>query len=245
MDWHLVAALAVAAFSGVVFGLTGFGFALVSVPPLLLLYEPATVVTVTIGVSLATSVVLATTARQHTDLRLTALMLPGACAGLVAGAWVLTSVNADVLKGVAGGIIVAYSLLLLANVRPRGGQSSGAAVIAGIASGTLATSTGLSGPPIVMLFTAREVAKDAFRGTMATYFVVLNAAGLVVLIARHAISTSQLVTTAALIPAGFAGALLGNRIARRVTPSQFRVLTVSLLILTGTAGVVTALVGVM
>ena len=52
--------------------------------------------------------------------------------------------------------------------------SSWATTIASTASGTLATSTGLSGPPVVILFNARGLEKDRFRITIAAYFIVFR-----------------------------------------------------------------------
>ncbi|HEX5167000.1 MAG TPA: sulfite exporter TauE/SafE family protein, partial [Thermomicrobiales bacterium] len=158
MDATLLVAMLIVAVSGVIFGMTGFGFAMISVPPLLLLYGPETVVALTIGASMLTSVIVVLGNRQELDRRLVLTMLPGAFVGLLLGAWILEIVDPTVLKIGAGAFVTAYSVLLLRGYQPTGMGSTRAATIAGTFSGALGTSTGLSGPPVVILFTARQLA---------------------------------------------------------------------------------------
>lgn len=240
MDSTLLLAMVVVAFSGTIFGMTGFGFALVSVPPLLLLYEPSTIVALTFGISLATSWLVVVSGRHELEGRLVLVLLPGALVGMVAGARVLAGVDPVAVKIVAGAIVCAYSVTLLAGFQPSGGRSPWVATIAGLASGTLATSTGLSGPPIVMLFAARGLTKDAFRSTISAYFVLISLAGLPILIGSGALGRGELVTALLLIPAAMAGTLFGNRLARRLSAHGFRRLTLALLLATGLMGIATA-----
>ena len=158
MDATLMAAMVIVGVSGVIFGMTGFGFALVSVPPLLLIHSPETVVALTIGASMLTSVIVVLGARRELDGRLVLSMLPGACVGLLIGVWVLKVIDPALLKITAGALVAAYSILLLRGYQPSGMRGGWWASTAGAASGALATSTGLSGPPVVILFTARQLA---------------------------------------------------------------------------------------
>jgi len=245
VDATLLAAMVIVGLSGIIFGMTGFGFALVSVPPLLLLYEPETVVALTIGASLLTSVIVVLGARQELDGRLVLTMLPGASVGLLLGALILDVVEPTFLKIVAGAFVAAYSILLLRGYQPSGMRSGWAASVAGTASGALATSTGLSGPPVVILFTARQLAKDAFRVTIAAYFVAINLIGILVLLTGGAVGESEVVTSAALTPAALLGTVIGNRLVRHFTAAGFRKLTLALLLLTGVMGIGTAIVALL
>jgi uncharacterized membrane protein YfcA len=245
VDATLLAAMVIVGISGIIFGMTGFGFAMVSVPPLLLLYGPETVVALTIGASLLTSVIVVLGARHELDVRLVLTMLPGACVGLLVGAWILEIVDSAVLKIVAGALVAGYSILLLRGYQPSGMSGVRAATIAGTASGVLATSTGLSGPPVVILFTARQLAKDAFRVTISAYFIAINLIGILVLLAGGTVGESEVVTSVLLTPAAVLGTLIGNRLVRRFTARGFRKLTLALLLLTGVMGIGTAVVALL
>lgn len=242
MDTTLLLAMLVVAVSGTIFGMTGFGFALVSVPPLLLLYEPGTIVALIFGITIATSWLVVVSGRHELERRLVLLLLPGALVGMAVGARVLTTVDPVIVKIVAGGIVCAYSLSLLSGFQPSGGKATWVVTAAGVASGALATSTGLSGPPIVMLFTARGLTRDAFRSTISAYFVLISVAGLPILIESGALGRSELWTSALLVPAAVVGTVAGNTISRRLTAAGFRRLTLALLLATGLMGIVTAVV---
>jgi uncharacterized membrane protein YfcA len=240
VDATLLAAMVIVAVSGVIFGMTGFGFAMISVPPLLLLYGPETVVALTIGASMLTSVIVVLGNHRELDRRLVLTMLPGAVVGLLLGAWILELVDPTILKIGAGAFVSTYSVLLLRGYQPTGMGSTRAATVAGTFSGALGTSTGLSGPPVVILFTARQLGVNAFRVTTAGYFVAINLIGMSILLAGGTVGRTELVVSAALTPAALIGTLIGNRLVRRFTAAQFRKLTLGLLLLTGLMGVATA-----
>jgi uncharacterized membrane protein YfcA len=241
LDGLLLAAMTVVGLTGVMFGMTGFGFALISVPPLLLLYEPDTVVAVTIGVTLLPSAMIVGAARRELEPGLILKLLPGALPGLLVGAWILAIADPNILKVVAGALVTGYAVLLLLGVQPHFGAGGWATTLAGAASGTLATSTGLSAPPVVILFQELRLPTNAFRASISAYFVVLNLIGFAILLASGTLDRGAVVTTAALAPAALLGALAGNRLVRRLSAPGFRRLTVFLLMLTGVMGIVTAL----
>ncbi len=116
-----------------------------------------------------------------------------------------------------------------------------AAPLAGLASGTLSTSTGMSGPPVVLLFTTRQYDMQQFRGSITAYFYYVNFIGLSVLILRGIVGWEQLEIALRLLPAAIAGGFIGRRLLRYVSQSQFRTITLVMLLLTGTTGIVTAL----
>src|SRR4051812_6039612 len=98
IDAALVAALLIAFFSGTVFGLVGFGFALISVTPLLQLYEPPTVVMLSIALTIVTSAFVVAGAHRDIHRRTMLTMLPGAFVGLVVGAQLLRVLDASAIK---------------------------------------------------------------------------------------------------------------------------------------------------
>ena len=236
----LLAAMAIVAISGVIFGMTGFGFALLSVPPLLLLYEPNTVVALMICITIATSGIVMISGRSVLNWRLVLALFPGALLGLAIGTRILQDVDPVMLKIVAGTLVAAYSIALLAGFQPVGGRNPVVMFAASLSSGALATSTGLSGPPIVMLFSARQMAKDAFRSTITTYFVVIAFASLPLLLVSGAVGQSDVVTSLWLSPAAMIGTFVGNRLVRRMNAAAFRKLTLMLLLVTGLMGIITA-----
>ena len=156
----LVAALA-ALLSGFAAGLTGFGFALVSTPLLLLVYDPATVVVLAAVLSVFVNADVVRDSWREAEARLAAALLAPACAGAVLGAWVLRAVDPEYVRLAVGVVVVLSALLLFRGARLPKAHTGWGPVAAGSASGALSASTALAGPPIVLLLASRGLPKRA------------------------------------------------------------------------------------
>jgi uncharacterized protein len=139
-----------------------------------------------------------------------------------------------------GAIVVFSALLLVRDVRLPGANTRWGTLVAGSASGALSTSTGLAGPPIVLLLASRGLPKHEFRGTSALYFLPISVAGLAVLAFRGLVDASEVPLGLLLIPAAIAGKAVGTALLGHVSERAFRAITLGLVILTGTLGVMTA-----
>lgn len=250
ITWDVLAACAVVYTGGLVSGLTGFGFGLVTVPPLLLLFPPPVAVVLTKVLTLSTSWVILVDARRHISWRMVLSLFPSALCGLAAGVVVLRLAEAATIRLLASAVVLAAVLLSLPDRRgpeqtPHRGRAHRwwATVLAGFASGALSTSTGLSGPPVVFLLAMRGFGIHAFRGTLAAYFVLLDLIGLPAILAQHLVGRSMLPVLIALVPTALLGRLTGIVLARRVSVPLFRRITLVLLALSGATGIASALLG--
>jgi hypothetical protein len=232
----IIFAVVIVLVAGTVSGLTGFGFVLVSVTPLLLVFDPATVVMITLSLNLLTSIVVTLEARQKIRWRTVLSLLPWASAGLYAGVILLKTLDAAVIKLIAGGIVGAFALLFLTGRRLPGTGTARATAVAGVVSGVLTTSTGLTGPPIVVLLTGREFAPQPFRASAAAFFVPIDVFGIATLISQGTVRRSDLGIVALLAPIAIGGTLIGGRLARHVSVAAFRRIILILLLLTGIVG---------
>lgn len=168
-------------------------------------------------------------------------ILPTALLGQVPGIILLRDLDAAALKLLAGAVVVGFALLVLRGFAISGAERKVAGLVAGGTSGILSTSTGLSGPPIVFLFTLRRYPVTAFRATTVTFFVIIDLVSLPALFAEGIIDRATIWTVLILSPAAFAGRFAGARLNRYVSPPQFRRITLVLLLLTGLIGIAGAL----
>ena len=235
----LVAAFA-AFLAGGVSGLTGFGLALIAVPLLLLVYEPTTVVVLLYPLSLFINLAIVRDSWHDADWRLVLALLPPAAIGAFFGAEVLYYADPLYIRLGVGVVVVFSALLLLREVRIPGAGGWIGTVASGSASGVLSTSTGLSGPPVVLLFAARGIQKNAFRGSSALYFLAMSFVGLAALANRGLLDVSEIPLALALVPAAFLGKVLGTALLKQISDKTFRVVTLGVVILTGALGAVTA-----
>lgn len=221
-------------------GLIGFGLALVAVPLLLIFFEPAEVVVLLTFISLFTNTVIVQDSWRQVETRSVLSLMPWAIIGLILGTEILRSVDPDYIRLGMGVVVVLSAMLLLRDVTIKGIEGRLGTVFAGATSGALATSTGIAGPPIVLLFAARRLPKASFRASNAAYLLVLGGAIIITLFARGIVEVSEVWTAAILVPAAFIGKTLGTVLVKYLLDDAFRKITLLVVLLTGVLGVLTA-----
>src|SRR5918997_962780 len=236
----LLVALFAALLAGIVTGLTGFGLALISTPILLFVYEPRTVIVLTAIFSIVINSAVVWDSWQEARKRLALALLIPALFGIVAGVEVLSVINPDYVRLGVGVIVIFSALLLVRDIRLPGAGTRWGTLVAGSASGALSTSTGLAGPPVVLLLASRGLPKHEFRGTSALYFLPMSVVGILVLALRGLVEGGEVPLGLLLVPAAIAGKVIGTALLKRVSEKAFRAVTLGLVILTGTLGIATA-----
>ena len=237
----LLVALFAALLAGMVTGLTGFGLALISTPILLFVYEPRTVVVLTAIFSIFINTAVVWDSWHEARRRLSLALFVPALFGIVVGVEVLGVIDPVYLRLGVGAIVVFSALLLVRDIELPGANTRWGTLVAGSASGALSTSTGLAGPPIVLLLASRGLPKHEFRGTSALYFLPISIAGLAVLALRGLVEAPEVPLGLLLVPAAIAGKAIGTSLLKHVSEKAFRAVTLALVILTGTLGVATAI----
>ena len=240
MSGSLIVAALVALLAGGVSGLTGFGLALIAVPLLLFVYEPATVVVLVSVLSVFINAAVVWDSWHDAERGLVLSLLPPAAVGAFVGAEVLYHVDPLYIRLGVGVVVVLSAILLLREVRIPGAAGWLGTITAGSASGLLSSSTGLAGPPIVLLFAARHLPKHAFRGSSALYFLPMSFVILAALANRGLLDASEIPLALALVPAAFLGKVLGTTLLKRISDKTFRTVTLGVVILTGALGAATA-----
>lgn len=241
IDPVFLLACVVIAGAAIVSGLAGFGLGIVAIPLMLLIYEPATVIALLKVITLGTTWVVIVHAWHDISWRRIATMVPPALVGLFIGGWLLRVLDPAIIKALAGVIVFALAALLLTwrpvALRERGWMSPVVGLLCGVGS----TSTGMSGPPLVLFFTVAGVDKLTFRGTAATFFVLTDLVGLPALIGQGAVTGGDMRLALALAPVALLGRLVGIRLVPLVSPVAFRRATLALLLVTGSVSIVTGL----
>lgn len=209
MTW--VVALLVVGGAGFLTGMTGFGFSVLAVPLLLLIYPPHDVVVIALCLVPLTSALLLLLPgirgllNRRLCLSLSAFSLIGLPLGLVIFHW-FDPLWVAALIGVA---LVGYAWFGLFGDQ---GWSARHAWLApsGILGGVLATSTGLSGPAVAMYVHGRRLANGEQVATMAAYVGIVSLLGVALLALRGEVGATALGRVAWLTPSALAGVALGR-----------------------------------
>ena len=233
-------------------GVTGFGFALVCTPLLLLAGFPlADVVVVNLAISGTTRLATVARLRHSVNRRRAGWLVFGVVPGLALGLLVRDAVDDDVLKVVAGTVAVGVALYLL--VRPPAPRVGAAGPpprlqsgTAGLLGGFLGITTSLNGPPPVILLSRQQAEPREFVADMAVYLLVGNA---LTLLAIHLLGGGLALDRLwplllCWLPVGLLGNAVGLAYGSRLPARPFRLLTLGLVVVTGLATVGTTLAGV-
>jgi uncharacterized membrane protein YfcA len=146
-----------------------------------------------------------------------------------------------------GAAVIAAALVQLWGrrvAREVGEPTLGGAVAVGMASGALTTSTGVSGPPLVLWLESQGLRPVELRTSLAACFLALNFAGGVALVIAGA--TGELAGPGLLVPL-LALVVLGHAAGalafRRLDGDRFRAVVLGLVLLTGLASLAAGLAG--
>jgi uncharacterized membrane protein YfcA len=228
---------AVAAFVGAaVQSATGFGFALILTPALFAALDSHEAITVVLALSFALNLlVLADGGMGPVRWRMLAPMLLAALPGLALGAVVLAVAPKAALQ-----ITVGIAVLGAALVQLRGAGHAGDAPAwsVGLASGTLTTSIGISGPPIVLWLEAHGLTPAEIRASLAAAFMVLNVTGGAVVLASGGGGGTDAGTLLPLLGLVLAGHVIGAVAFRRIDAGWFSRVVLGLVALAGVFSVV-------
>ena len=216
----IIAAAAIMLVAAAVQAVTGFGFALVALPLLVLTTDPRTAV---VGVGLAGLVMTATVAvreRRHARWSTAGLLVAASVLGMPAGLLVLRWASERTLTLLIGAGVIGCTLLIWRGLRLPQRRAVVAGV--GVVSGMLTTATGTNGPPLVAALQAMGYEPQSFRATLAVTFCGSGLLAIVGFGVAGQLTGDALVLGGAGAPAVLLGWWLGDRVFHRLNPRRFR-----------------------
>ncbi len=235
MSPTLVLVIAVTALASFAQGVTGFGFALIAVPFLVLVVDVREAVVLSTLLGLVNVALLATRVWRATPWGTVAWLLAGSIAGMPFGLAVLVFTPEEGLRLTVSAVTVGMAVALASGLRiPFSGPLSELAV--GVVSGVLRTSTSMSGPPVVIYLQGRGQPPDAFRAAMTMFFLVGGIISIGAFATARVVTWHALVLAGAALPAVYLANAAGDRLAQRFDAETFRRLVLALLVATALSG---------
>lgn len=209
---------AIAFMGGLIFGLTGFGSALVTIPlathlvplPFALALFALTDLAAALGVGLESP-------RNAVRAEWTRLV-PMIVAGTALGVTVLVNLPRALGMLLLGLFILSYAAYSLVRPRARRIVSPRWAWVAGFGGGITSTLFGAGGPPYAIYLSHRGLTKEQFRATLG--FATMTSISLRVLaflLSGLLLERAVWIAAALAVPAAFAGIAVSRRIFRRVS----------------------------
>ncbi len=241
ISWETILLLSLITLAAsIISGTCGFGFSLVSLPFMIMLVSPRTLIPAIVMMTLFMNAGILLSAHMHLELkRIKPLMLAGVL-GIPIGTLILLYADVFMLKLMIGVLITIIGALFLAGFkRPLSKEGHGLTVV-GFVSGVLQGSVSISGPPVILFFSNQDMPKDPFRANIVSYFLLLNLVGTFVYLASGLLTVEATLLGISLLPALALGTGTGILLSKKVDEKLFRKIALVLVICGGLAAVLSS-----
>lgn len=230
-----IAALLVAAFiGGIVSGLTGFAFSLVTAGVVTRVLPPSSAALILVAAPFLLQVFSLVQFRHAIQWARLWPFLVGGVLGIPVGAEILRRIDAHSFRLLIGCLLIFYSVVMLSIRRPvriDGGAPADGAV--GFLGGVLGGLSGFAGALPTMWAGLRGWPKDEQRAVFQPFILLIQFLTLVWMEVQGTITLPALVSFLVCVPAMLAGLWLGLRLYGRVDERGFRRIVLWLLLVSG------------
>lgn len=221
---QLLVVAAVLAFAQAIYVLLGFGAGLIAVGALALVVpDLRDVVVLLLLVNLPVETAIVAGGRRRVRWKGVGAVGIGILFGVPAGTWMLDRADSELLLALLGLVLVAVGAAFLAvpgqpTRRPPGALAPAVGLVSGVLSGLFGT----GGPPVVVFYQLRGLAKTEFRDTLMAVFLLVTAVRLPSYWAAGLLTGERLLSAAVVLPGVLLGGWIGHRTHLEMDETAFR-----------------------
>jgi uncharacterized membrane protein YfcA len=232
--WLLLLAPVVIVIAYTVFGLSGFGSTVISVPILAHFLPISYLVPLMALLDMASATIMGTQGREHVSKDEIKRIIPFMFVGFVIGATVLVGVPDEYLRIALGAFAMGVGLYSIVNPGVTRKFSTWWSIPVGIVGGSIATVFGAGGPIYATYLSGRLDDKTVIRATMSALIAISAfSRALVYAVSGLILHAAIFAGFVVLAPFVWVGLKLGNAIHTGLTQQQMRRAIGMVLVLTG------------
>lgn len=219
-------------------GATSFGFSLIALPLLGLIFELKVIVPALVAYSILLNLIILVRLKVLPNLRELALLGICAVVFIPLGVNLLIYVDEQTLKVSVSVLLISIALLMLSGKTFHIKNRTLAYAIAGVLSGILNGAVSLSGPPVVVLLANENRNKNDFRASLTLLFFLLNIVTILLYVERGLFLEPELLNMMFLTPIMVIGTLIGIHFGNHIDELKFKRMVLVLLIIMGIANLI-------
>lgn len=208
--WALAAGAALV--GGAVRGFTGFGFALIFITAVALLAAPAEIVPISTVLDMFAGIRLLPHVWKDVDKRGAGQMFLGALPAVPFGTMALAVLSPDVMRIGIGILVLVATAAIAFGVGLRRVPGTRLKLATGATMGFLSGSTGIPGPPVVLLYLSSPLPVATLRATASAVFLIVDAVAVTSLAIYGLITVHVLLHCLVLAPVVEGAVWLGRRL---------------------------------
>jgi len=220
MQTVLISGLALGA--GVVFGSTGFGFAVVlmAVYPFIIGITSANVVITLVGLIMPAYLLYGLLGKIRWGLL--SRVFVGAAVGIPLGVQGLVHLDEALLTFSLGIFLIVYVLYdIFLKPRLRGDVPRSVGYLSGGVAGAFMGAFTAGGPPVVAYLASMDLEKHELKATIVAFVLLATIYKVLFLFFQGMVTTAMLIQVAIILPPTFAGVLIGQLVFRWISSPIF------------------------
>lgn len=217
-------------FSSLIKGITGFGFALVSLPLLLMWYTPKEIIPVLMICNLIASIMIVLQKKEHKLLDKQSYYLIAA-GGIftIAGVIALSSTDGKWLIRFSGILFIFLTIYSLARKKPKNiNMRNRAYLLAGAFIGFLTGAISVSGPPLALFLNKANISNQKFREIFAAFSIITAVIAILGYYQAGMMTLQTLELTFIFVPLLLMGTILGKKINTIMPIEKFQTINIVL-----------------
>lgn len=217
-------------FSSLIKGITGFGFALVSFPLLLMWYTPKEIIPVLMICNLIASVMIVLQKKEHKllDKQSYYLIVTGGIF-TIAGVIALSSTNGIWLIRISGILFILLTIYSLVRKNPNDSIMRDRAYLsAGAFIGFLTGAISVSGPPLALFLNKANVSNRKFREIFAAFSIITAIIAILGYYAAGMMTLQTLEISAIFVPILLIGTIFGKKLNTVIPIEKFQIINIVL-----------------
>jgi uncharacterized membrane protein YfcA len=208
--------------AAIVRGYSGFGFSLLAITALSLIYRPAEVIPAIFLLEIAASLHLLPGIRREVHWRSLLPLMAGALAGTPLGVHALANAPEAPMTLALALFVLAATFLLWKGFSLKTMPTTPTTLAVGTATGLANGAFGMGGPPVILFYFASPAGEAAGRASLIAYFLFTDIVGLAFLAREGLVTKDSGVLALAFLPALALGVSIGARRFRTADPARFR-----------------------
>jgi uncharacterized protein len=223
MDWlPLVYACLCIFVAAIVRGFSGFGFSLLAITALSLVYTPAEIIPSIFMLELAASINLLPSIWKDIHWKSLGPLIVGCFIATPLGVWFLANVPPAPMQIALSVFVLLATALLWWGFALKSMPGKLGSTLAGAASGLSNGAFGIGGPPVILFYFASPAGVAAGRASLTAFFLATDVIGLANQSIQGLVTWDAALRALTYLPALLAGVWVGARSFKGANPETFR-----------------------
>ncbi len=208
--------------AAIVRGFSGFGFSLLTITALSLIYPPAQIIPSIFMLELAASLNLLPSIWKDIHWKSLGPLTLGCLIATPIGVWALANIAPAPMQIAMSIFVLGAAYLMWRGFALKTMPGPVASTMAGAASGLANGAFGIGGPPVVLFYFASPAGNLAGRASLVTFFLATDLIGLANQSVHGLITRETAIRAVVYLPALLAGVWVGARSFKGTDPEKFR-----------------------